>query len=147
MWLIKEIAIGIGSFIVVVVFVFVVIVGLCLALVNGPDLCGNHLITETVSPNQAMKAVIFERDCGATTRFSTHVAILDTSASLKDAGQSLFVADTNRGNAPAGPGGGPEIRLRWLSDSSLEIQHHRLARVIREDSKFKSVKVTYDTFQ
>jgi hypothetical protein len=29
------------------------------------DICGNSLISEISSPNKQMKAVIYERDCGA----------------------------------------------------------------------------------
>ena len=94
-----------------------------------------------------MKVVVFMRDCGATTSFSTHVSILDSSESLKDLDGSLFVADTNRGRAPVGPSGGPEIRVHWLSDHSLEIRYHQLARVVRAESKIKGIEVTYETFQ
>jgi hypothetical protein len=40
------------------------------------DLCGNDPISETPSPNGQMKVVVFQRDCGATTGFSTQVSVL-----------------------------------------------------------------------
>jgi hypothetical protein len=148
MKLLKKIAIGIGALFVAGGILLIVFVSLLAHFLDGlPDPCGNEFIADSISPNQTQKAVIFERDCGSTTSFSTHVSILDRGTSLKDAGKSLFVADTNRGRAPSGPGGGPEIFVRWVSDNKLEIRHHRLARVIRADSRSKGINVTYETFQ
>jgi hypothetical protein len=41
------------------------------------DLCGNRVIETALAPDGKTKALVFERDCGATTDFSTHVSILD----------------------------------------------------------------------
>jgi len=35
-----------------------------------PDMCGNEIYSVVVSPNKKHKAVLFQRDCGATTGFS-----------------------------------------------------------------------------
>lgn len=39
------------------------------------------MVSEIASPDGKMKAIIFVRDCGATTRASTHVSVVRRSAS------------------------------------------------------------------
>jgi hypothetical protein len=126
--------------------------GLCLlfgammALFGLADsLCGNQVIEEVYSPNLKHRAVAFERDCGATTGFSTHIAILPGSAPLAD-GSSLFVADTDHGAAPAGPSGGPAVQMQWLGEGILEIGHHHAARVLHAERQGLGVALQYRQF-
>src|SRR5436190_14589045 len=42
----------------------------------GSGMCGNKQIAGSDSPDRRAKVVVFERDCGATTDFSTQVVIL-----------------------------------------------------------------------
>lgn len=132
-----------------ILFVFI----LMLSAAIGDDfisgLCGEVVISETVSPNGMFKAVIFERDCGAATDFSTQVAIVRNVRTLgkKAKKRILFGADRNHQSAPAGPEGGPEVRLRWISNNRIEIQHHKLAHVFCEKSMSKGVSIKYNTFQ
>ena len=52
-------------------------------------MCGNDIYSETLSPDGELKAVIFQRDCGATTGFSTQVSILDTDETLENDGGNI----------------------------------------------------------
>ena len=45
------------------------------ACINIAAGCGNDLVKEVPSPNGKMKAVVFQRDCGATTGFSTQISL------------------------------------------------------------------------
>jgi|GEM_PF-513205 len=116
------------------------------------DMCADTLIGESPSPNGKLKAVLFQTDCGATTDFNSHVAIMPINSSLSDdtpgffGNKSFFAADTNHGQAPAGKSRGPEVRLRWGSDTILEIAYHDLARVIRAEKTSKGVSIDYHTF-
>ena len=53
------------------------IAALSLSLSGCVDLCENEIKTEVASPDETKRAVIFERSCGATTPFSTHVSVLN----------------------------------------------------------------------
>lgn len=53
----------------------------CMEFLSG-DMCANEIIEEIPSPNKGFKAVIFTRDCGATTGYSTQLSIIDNSANL-----------------------------------------------------------------
>ena len=114
------------------------------------DMCATTVIDQVASPNGKLKAVLFQVDCGATTDFNSHVAIIPSNidSSQKDSlPQSFFAADGNHGRAPAGKGGGPEVQLRWQTDNRLEIQHHNLVRIIRAETKSEDVAIQYQTFR
>lgn len=108
----------------------------------GPT-CGNELLAEVASPDGELRAVVFQRDCGATTGFSTQVSVLRRGEPLEDRPGNVFVADTGHGAAPSGPGGGPAVSARWLSSEELEVAHHPAARVFSSSPAFGSVKVRH----
>lgn len=56
---------------------------ICIAVLHffASEMCANRVAVEAKSPDNRYKAVIFERDCGATTDFSTQVSILLPSQS------------------------------------------------------------------
>ena len=87
--------------------------GSCASLRSNLAGCGNDLVREVRSPSGKMKAVVFERDCGATTGFSTQVSLLLSNKSLPNESGNLFIADTDHGNAPAGAWGGPIVEPSW----------------------------------
>src|SRR5438105_41968 len=83
----------------------------CLILV-GCGLCGNEIGYEEASPNGKLKAVVFERGCGATTRATTQISVLRKSEPLPNDAGNIFIA---RGN--------PLIRLQWRSDTELLVTY------------------------
>lgn len=40
------------------------------------DMCGNEVLSEFASPEGTKKLVVYERTCGATSRYSTHASLL-----------------------------------------------------------------------
>jgi len=57
------------------------------------NMCGNEVFSVVVSPNKKHKAVLFQRDCGATTEFSTQISILDKNAKLLNKSGNILTAD------------------------------------------------------
>ena len=97
---------------------------LCVVGVGGlvyllSDVCGNDLVAEHLSPDGKAKLLIFQRDCGATTGFSTQASLVAAEAKLSGSSGNLFIADTDHGIAPSGPGGGPDLRVRWEGPKRL----------------------------
>lgn len=131
---------------VIVALILFISVGIFLFIRSLPELCSNNVITEVISPDGKMKAVTFQRDCGATTDFSTHVIIIPAGSTFDKDGSSIFVADTNKGKAPAGQNGGPEVRTRWLSTDKLQIEYHKLSGVHRSETKSNGASILYETF-
>ena len=111
------------------------------------DMCANEPLWELPSPDGKVRAVVFQRDCGATTGLSTQISVIRVGEALPNRGGNLFVADTDHGRAPAGVGGGPEVRVTWIGDRALRISHHRDARVFRADRAASGVAAEYAAFQ
>ena len=121
------------------------ICGIALAACNldGSDLCRNYELQTIYSPDGDRKAVVFQRDCGATTGFSTQVSILRSSEKLPNKGGNTFIADTDHGQAPSGQGGGPEVEVRWVSYQEVEVVYDKLARVFRREEIVDGVTIKY----
>jgi hypothetical protein len=113
-------------------------------LVLGAGGCENTTLAQAVSPRGAHRAVVFARSCGATTGFSTQVSVVPARAGLANEGGNVFVADTDHGAAPSGPGGGPVVEVAWLDESRLVIRHDPRARVFHSEPRAGAVQVTYE---
>lgn len=122
---------------------FIVVVGVSV-YAPADSGCGNVALTEVSAPDLQHKAVVFQRDCGATTGLSTQVSILDSAAALTSDVGNTFVADTNHGGAPSGEGGGPHVTVRWHESGSLVVAHHPAARVFKAERQVESIHVTYE---
>jgi hypothetical protein len=115
------------------------------------DPCGNEVISEVSSPNGEYRAIVFERDCGATTDFSTQVSVLRKSESFRakhtwyasSSQANCFTCDSDHGKASAGPAGGPWVWVRWLSPDRLELSYDGYARVFLRQATVSGVRVTY----
>jgi hypothetical protein len=105
--------------------------------------CANEVLAEYPSPARQNRLVVFERDCGATTGFSTQASLLPISASLDNEGGNVFDADTDHDKSPSGAGGGPELRVEWRSENSLILTHHSLARIFKAERRFLGVDIVY----
>jgi hypothetical protein len=109
------------------------------ALAGG---CGNDMLASIPSPSGGRKLVIFQRACGATTGFSTQASLLPAHDRLRGSG-NVFIADTDHGKAPSGPGGGPQLDARWTAEDTLELRYHPQARVFLADSAQPGVRIRF----
>ena len=108
-------------------------------------LCANQLLSRLPSPDSAQDAVIYERDCGATTDFSTQVTLLPAGAPLPKTPAPIVVIDRDHAGAPAGPGGGPRIEATWVAADSLVLRFDRRARVFIRQTSAGRVGIRYDS--
>jgi len=122
-------------------------VGIAALWFLGPSACGNELIKTVASPDGTQKVVVFQRDCGATTGFSTQASLLPTRASLPNKSGNVFSSDTDHGAAPSGPGGGPEIQVVWQGAMAVSISYHPSVRVFKAQPLVGGVQFTYETVQ
>jgi hypothetical protein len=77
-----------------------------LSLAGCSDGCGNSVISRADAPDGRHMAIMFQRACGATTAFSTHISVLEPRAEPPGGGNA-FRADTDHGAAGSGDWGGP----------------------------------------
>ena len=105
--------------------------------------CENQIVSEIPNPDKTLKAVIFRRNCGATTDFSTEISVLQISKSLPDHDGNIFTADTNHGRARSAAWGGPEAKVYWETSRKLIIEHQIMARVFKAEKQIDGVVVEY----
>ena len=87
-----------------------------LALFLLPDLCGNEIYSEHVSPDNDYKAVIFQRDCGSTTGFSTQLSIIDANSDLdNDVAGNVLILDGHPDDI--------QLKVAWRSNNELVVNH------------------------
>jgi len=64
-----------------------------LAGCDQADLCANDVVNTIASPGGPRSLVMFERDCGATTAFSSQVSLLPAGLQPSSAGNVLILDD------------------------------------------------------
>lgn len=101
---------------------------------SEPDLCKNEIIAEYPSPDAAHRVVVFSRDCGATTGYSTHASILEKGQPLINKGGNAFITDV---------AGKSSISASWRNNASVVLLYHRNDRVFRMESEVHGVRVIY----
>lgn len=101
-------------------------------------LCNNEIYAEVPSPDSRYKAVIFQRDCGATTGFSTQISILPADNTLENDSGNIFVMKGHpQSHAPA---------VSWMSDTELFINVPLDGSAIKAESRFNStanIRISY----
>lgn len=105
-----------------------------------PDGCINQPYQQFFSENGLYKAVVFQRDCGATTGFSTQVSIIAADDEFcDDCGGNVLAADGH----PAEN----KLKMQWRGDSELLVSLPQGLKVYRSETQwshwFDKVKIRY----
>ena len=112
---------------------FVIAIGILVAL-NGCDAgCGNEVASTIKSPRGGHVAVIFNRNCGATTGFNTQISVLAKGDELPNQGGNAFIAD-----------GSLVLRVRWVSESELVVTGFQGAKIFKQEKLAGRVSVSYE---
>jgi len=114
-----------------------------LVLSGCADACQNTILSSTASPDGERHAVLFMRDCGATTDFSTQVSILRENGPATGAG-NLFIADGGSASAPPTDHGGPWAEVVWQGPRRLLVRYDSMAEVYKQQDQVAGVTVTYE---
>lgn len=94
--------------------------------------CSNEISQSIASPSGELKAVIFTRNCGATTGFNTQISIVPTRNELPDDGGNAFIA------ANAFP-----VTLRWQSNTALDIISQPPGHIFKQQPTIIGVSIRY----
>lgn len=103
-----------------------------LLLVACGGLCGNEVTQTVASPSSAFKAVVFSRNCGATTGINTQVSVLRENEQLSNEGANTFIAN-----------GSVHLVVRWENDATLSISGLGNVSPIKKAQQVSGVAVTY----
>jgi hypothetical protein len=104
--------------------------------------CENVPITTLRSPGDSHTAIVFRRDCGATTGFNTHVSLVPGQADNADGGGNVWVADDS-GAVRRGAWGGPDVALSWAAPDTLVVRYPIGTRVFKAEDSVEGVAVRY----
>ena len=94
-------------------------------------LCANTITSRTTSPNGDRDAVVFTRDCGATTAYSTQVTLTPAGAKVPNQAGDVFVVPDST-----------DVRLEWLGSDTLLIRYRRTNPYLKAD-QVKGVTIRY----
>ncbi|MBL9172799.1 MAG: hypothetical protein JNL10_04630 [Verrucomicrobiales bacterium] len=110
--------------------VFLVLVVVKVAGRLGPE-CVNDVRQVVDSPDGRKKIVVFSRNCGATTGFSTQVSILESMQTLPDQGGNAFIAD--KGTA----------KVSWKANGDILVLLDPGVRVFKKERTVSGVSIEY----
>ncbi len=96
--------------------------------------CRNFPLAEVVSPDGALRAVSFVRDCGRRAPRSTQLSLLVPGEVLGSSYGNIFVAELERQN---------EIQMRWSAADVLEVRTGVIRRAYRADPGKGPIRVLY----
>jgi hypothetical protein len=116
------------------------LLGTLLPLGGCGDSCENRWVQEHVNADH--KVVIFQRSCGATTGYSTHVSLLKPAQDARGTG-NVFIADDNRGRAQPTYWGGPWVSVQWTKDGLL-IRHDKEARIFKAEERLGTTNIWFE---
>ena len=106
------------------------------------DTCSNTQISRADAPDGLHSALMFQRDCGATTGFSTQVSVVAQGEQPSGSGNT-FRADDDHGVAAAGTWGGPWAETRWLAPDHLLIRYAAKSRLFEQEDEISGIRISY----
>lgn len=122
---------------------------LLLVLGGCDSLCHDTVVSKRPGPDGHYLAVVFYRDCGATTPFTTEISIVRSdgnAVSGSHAGNIFSMTDPPDRQETLSRNGVIEVRLKWISPRRLAIATPRRAVVGKRLNRFGDIKIDYSTF-
>jgi hypothetical protein len=95
-------------------------------------ICENEISQTVVSPSGNMKAVVFNRGCGATVDFNTQVSLLPASARLPNNGGNVLIVDDT-----------VPLKIEWESDAVVRITGQLDTQILKQEAAVSGVQVAY----
>ncbi len=106
------------------------------------DTCTNTIFTTALAPDGQHRASSFQRDCGATTGFSTQISLVGPGENVTSVGNA-FRSDDDHGAARAGSWGGPWADMKGLAADHLLVRYAAKSRIFQRADYMDGVRLTY----
>ena len=106
--------------------------------------CSNRTVKTIESPDGKHRAILFMRECGATTDYTTQISVVNSSSPFQNVGNA-FIADTYDPDAKRGNWGGPWAEIAWASSKRLIVTYDGRSRVFRRKASVDGVEIVYQT--
>jgi len=110
----------------------VIILGLVITYV-APDMCANEIYNEITSPDTNNKIVLFERNCGATTGFSSQISIIKNNENLKNDTGNIYIAKGKPLN----------FHIKWTSNADVYISTNS-TQIYKQETTLNNINVHYN---
>src|ERR1041385_8380674 len=107
------------------------------------SICSLDVIRRMPSPDGRFEAVLFQRNCGATTNFATNLSITRSGSTISNAPGNLLVADSDHGRAPLDSGYVVRVTVRWVTPDSVIVHYDSRAHVYKQSMRAHGVSVAY----
>ena len=99
-------------------------------------MCSNEINLDLVSPDKRHKAIIYQRDCGATTGFSTQISIIKNNEKLANESGNVLTSD--------GRPNDNDYRLKWLRADELLISSTHGKRINFKEKSIGVISISYE---
>lgn len=109
-------------------------VGVWWAWLNDYGLCDVTEIAKVPSPQGDLVAIVFEKDCGATTSFNTQIALVRNDAWAHLLPLHAFVVVNERGN----------LHPVWVDNNKIRISLPQNDEVYLREKHALGVTISYD---
>ncbi|NYT39441.1 hypothetical protein HZY97_01615 [Sphingomonas sp. R-74633] len=120
----------------------IALAGLLSGCLDRSDGCRNDPLSAVDAPDGRLSAVLFQRECGATTGFSTQISIL-RPGELPAAGGNVFISDDGHGAAMPADWHGPWVDVHWLGPDRLLVRYAARSRIFLRNENVSGVRITY----
>ncbi len=109
------------------------------------SLCSNTTIFAKYAPDNAYKAIVFERDCGATTAPSVQISLLPADEQLDNDTGNTFIADSV--SSAKSDKDFFDIRVSWITKGKLNIEVASRARIFKNETQVNGILVSYSKIE
>ena len=106
--------------------------------------CPSLVLAAYPSPGSELKAVMFQRACGAGGNAGVHLSILPSGMALPNADGNVFVAEAAHDREPAEL---PAIRVTWRGRNRLQVTYDQRLQVIKRRKEEAAVVIEYTSGQ
>ena len=113
---------------------------------SGCAFCSGQLQMEVTSPDGRFEAVVYARECGATSWYTTEVSILPLGAAVKGDWGNIMTADDHDGQLKlplTGVGVLKGMEVRWASNRELVVSYPAAAEVGKKQKLSQGITITY----
>lgn len=130
--------------------------GIAFPLAACSDPCSNRVTERLVSPDGEWIAILFVRDCGATTGFSTQLTLTRADVDVPEGTGNVFVAGRDK-TTLAAEWGGPWAGMEWAAtapgadwpDTTAEgweliVTHDASARIFASHTVVDGVPIRFE---
>lgn len=98
-------------------------------------MCGNEIFNQVLAPDGNLKAVLFQRDCGATTGFSTQISLISSENKLENNAGNIFIIDGHPNDR--------QIEMTWLGPKKLLIKKSGM-QPHKKEAQSQDVVIIYE---